>query len=157
MNTNKNRILKLATLSALMLLPLLHTLSAWGGPGPLVEMTFTKWLNSFPYYTGIVEGDITGTLSTELVEFVPPDPLPASNAIRQVEATFHIYAGERSFDVELQGHQNGDKGEALLNGVITDGWHEGARVQVEYDVLPGPFGVCPRKVCFVGTIRVMPN
>jgi hypothetical protein len=161
MTMKKNRVPKLVAVAAMMLLPLLQTLSAGGGHGPQIELTYTKWLLSGVNYTGEVGGDIDGVLTTKVLSFVPPDPLPADNDIRQLEAEFKILAGAQSFTALLSGHQNNGTRTGVLNGIVTEGFHEGARVHVEFDFTvaegPGPFTECPRRVCYAGTIRVMPN
>lgn len=160
MTTKKNRVPKLAAVAAMMLLPLLQTLSAGGGSGPELELTYTKWCSG-TLCAGLVGGDINGILAAEVLGFEPPDPLPASNAIRQIETEFNIIAGDQSFTALLSGHQNNGTLTGVLNGEVTEGFHQGARVHVEFDftvaVGPPPFTVCPRRTCYAGTIRVMPN
>ena len=54
-----------------------------------------------------------------------------------------------------QGKSHIQKGNATLNGVVTEGWALGAQVHVTFDRVS--CAVAPNGVCFEGTIRVMPG
>jgi hypothetical protein len=156
---NKNNISKITVAAAIMLSMLVQTSPARGAYGPLVEVPFTKWITTLPQMAGVLGGDVAGDFRGEVLELTPPDPLPANNDIRQIEARYDIIADDpdQSFSAIIQGHQNINARTGVLNGVITDGWRLGAQVHVEFDIVAGPVGPCPNRTCFVGTIRVMPN
>ena len=97
---------------------------------------------------GFVGGDATGSFAGQILGF---NPIAKGN-IFQLEALYVVTAGEQSFVAHIQGKQNNQTGEGVLNGVVTDGWLAGSPVHVEFDVIEcpqSPFG------CFQGTIQVM--
>ena len=120
--------------------------------GPLVEVTFTKWITTFPGMAGFTGGDVVGTYAGEILSRVPFD----NGVIVQLEARYEVIdpSGLHSFKTVIQGKST--KGTAVLNGVITEGWMIGARTHVTFETItPCQFGT--RNVCFQGTIRVMPG
>lgn len=121
---------------------------------PLVEVTFTKWVTVFPDMAGFTGGDVVGTYAGEVLSRTPFD----NGVIVQLEARYQVIdpSGLHSFTALIQGTQNNETGNAVLNGVITEGWLVGAQVHVTFQVItPCEFG--ERNVCFQGTIRVMPG
>ena len=121
---------------------------------PLVEVTFTKWVTVFPSMAGFTGGDVVGTYAGEVLSRTPFD----NGVIVQLEARYQVIdpSGLHSFTALIQGTQNNEIGNAVLNGVITEGWLVGAQVHVTFQVItPCEFG--ERNVCFQGTIRVMPG
>ena len=115
-----------------------------------VEVTFTKWVTTFPDMAGFTGGDVVGTYAGEILSRTPFD----NGVIVQLEARYEVIdpSGLHSFKTVIQGKST--KGTAVLNGVVTDGWMIGARTQVTFETItPCQFGT--RNVCFQGTIRVM--
>ena len=117
-----------------------------------VEVTFTKWVPAFPTLVGVTGGDVPGTFAGEVLSRTPFD----NGEIVQLEARYEVIGNDagHSFVALIQGKQNNQTQEAVLNGTIIEGWLAGARVHVTYDVIrPCPeFG---KTVCFTGVIRVM--
>jgi hypothetical protein len=124
------------------------------GAAPLVEVTFMKWVTAFPSMAGFTGGDVVGTYAGEVLSRTPFD----NGVIVQLEARYQVIdpSGLHSFTALIRGTQNNETGNAVLNGVITEGWLVGAQVHVTFQVItPCEFGT--RNVCFQGTIRVMPG
>jgi hypothetical protein len=120
--------------------------------GGNVEVTFTKWITTFPGMVGVTGGDVPGTFVGEVLRRTPFD----NGVIVELEARYQVVdpTGLRSFTALIEGNQNNSTASAVLNGVITEGWMAGAQVHVTFDVItPCDFGT--RNVCFQGTIRVM--
>ena len=119
--------------------------------GPPVEFTFTKWITAFPHMTGFINGGATGTYAGEILSRTPFDNL----VIVDLKARYEVIdpTGARSFKTVIEGKST--NGQAVLNGVITEGWMLGAQTNVTFDTItPCQFGT--RNVCFTGVIRVMP-
>jgi hypothetical protein len=117
-----------------------------------VEVTFTKWITTYPALAGVTGGDVAGTFVGEVLSFTPFD----NGVIADVRARYEVRAGAHSFTAEIEGKQNNETATAVLNGVVTEGWLAGARVHVEFDVISTCTGK-PEGPCFRGTIRVMPG
>jgi|SRR5688572_26624538 len=117
-----------------------------------IDVTFTKWITTFPSMTGFTGGDVAGTYAGEVLRIASFD----NDKIVELEARYEVTdpSGLRSFTALIAGKQNNQTGKAVLNGVITEGWRVGAQVQVTFQVItPCEFGTS--NVCFTGTIRVM--
>ena len=109
-----------------------------------VEVTFTKWITTFPDMAGVT-GEV---LSRNAFD---------NGVVVQLEARYEVLdpSGTHSFTALIRGTQNNETGTAVLNGVVTDGWLIGAQVHATFRVItPCAFGT--RNVCFQGAIRVMP-
>ncbi len=118
--------------------------------GSNVEVTFTKWLPTFPTLAGVTGGDVPGTFAGEVLDFVD------NGTVAQVKARYEVIGSNagRSFVALVEGTQNNQTQKAVLNGTVVEGWLVGARVHATFDVIsPCPeFG---KSVCFTGVIRVM--
>jgi hypothetical protein len=116
-----------------------------------VEITFTKWITTYPELAGFVGGDVTGDFAGEVLNFVTT----TNASISSVEAVYevHAQAGHRSFAALIRGGQNNDAKTAILDGVILAGWRTGDRVHVEFKVLTDCAGA-PTGTCFQGTIQI---
>jgi hypothetical protein len=143
-----------ATLAAAALaVSLLAPTSARADDSAPVHLTFEKTLagpGPAPYlfhFTGSFSGDFSGQLWVgQLVrEFVDEQ-----HQIVHVVADYVFTAddGIHSFTARVEGHANFHTSEAVLNGVVTAGWLEGAQVQDEFDILGGGH--------FQGTFRISP-
>ena len=120
-----------------------------GGP---VEVTFTKWITTFPNMEGVTGKDVEGTFEGEVLQATPFD----NGVIVKLNARYTVVdpTGNHTFTAIIQGTQNNQTKSAVLNGVVTDGWLEGSQVHVDFDIIT-PCESLNR--CFKGTIRVMPN
>jgi hypothetical protein len=118
-----------------------------------VEVTFTKWITTFPGMAGVTGGDVVGTFAGEVLSRNAFD----NGVVVQLEARYEVLdpSGTHSFTALIRGTQNNETGTAVLNGVVTDGWLIGAQVHATFRVItPCAFGT--RNVCFQGVIRVLP-
>lgn len=135
--------------SASMASPAAGVWSAQSGAAN-VEVTFTKWVTTFPDMAGFTGGEVVGTYAGEILSRTPFD----NGVIVQLEARYEVIdpSGLHSFKTVINGKSA--HGTAVLNGVVTEGWMIGARTHVTFETItPCPFGT--RNVCFRGTIRVM--
>lgn len=117
---------------------------------PIVEVTFTKWITTFPGMAGFTGGDVVGTYAGEVLSRTPFD----NGVIVQLKARYEVTdpSGLHSFKTIIEGKSA--NGTAVLNGVVTEGWMIGARTQVTFETItPCQFGT--GNVCFQGTIRIM--
>jgi hypothetical protein len=120
-----------------------------------VEVTFTKWITTFPLLEGVAGGAVTGVFAGEVLNATTTTN-PSITSIIGLEAVYEVQAGRRSFTALIRGGQNNSKGTAVLDGTILSGWRTGARVHVEFDVISSCAGN-PAGPCFQGTIRILPD
>jgi hypothetical protein len=121
-----------------------------------VEVTFTKWVTTFPLMVGFWDGDPANQYVGEVLQR-QVSVNPALNSITRLEAIYEIQNGDRSFTALIRGGTNNATGAALLDGVVLAGWRTGAPVQVEFQTIPGTTGCVgapPGQTCFMGTIHV---
>jgi len=131
---------------------LFSTFSALSADQAPVRLTFEKTLigpGPAPYlftFTGSFDGDFSGQLYVgQLVrEFVDEEHQLIHTV---VDYFFTAEDGIHSFSARVDGHANLQTGEAVLNGIVTEGWAEGAQVQDEFDILGGGH--------FQGTFRII--
>ena len=129
--------------------------------GPPVEVTFTKWVTTFPTLAGITGGDAAGTFAGTVLSRDPFD----NGVIVQLEAEYRVTATNpaHSFVARIEGKQNNEVLQAVLNGTVISGWLAGAQVHVTYDIVdPAPGTSCVpaapvNRRCFQGTIRILPG
>ena len=124
-----------------------------------VEITFTKWVTTFPLMEGFWGGDLANTYVGEILQR-QVSVNPALNGIIRLEAVYEIQHGDQFFTALIRGGTNGVTGAAQLDGVVLAGWRTGAPVHVEFDTIPGIpgtigcVGAPAGRTCFVGTIHV---
>jgi len=121
-----------------------------------VEITYTKWITTFPLMEGFTGGDVPGVFVGEVFQR-QVSVNPNLNGIIRLEAIYEVQVGDRSFTALIRGGTNAVTGAALLDGVILAGWRIGARVHVEFQTIPGTTGCVGApigKTCFEGTIHV---
>ena len=157
MITSKRRIPGIAVAAAIMLSIVVQTSPARAAEDQ-VELNFTKW--TLP--GGVIGGRLdnaVGTFAGAVLSIAPPEREPPTNPISQIEARYDITFDGHSFSALIEGHQNNQSNSGILNGIISSGWRVGAQVHVEYDVVDQGTdrSLCPRRFCFVGTIRIMPD
>jgi hypothetical protein len=151
MKTIKNLPFAAVTASALTLL--FQTSPARADNSAPVRLTFEKTLagtGPAPYlfhFTGTFGGDFTGQLYVGMLvrEFID-----AEHQLVHIVADYVFTAddGIHSFTARVEGNSNFHTGDAVLNGVVTVGWLEGAQVQEHFEALGGGH--------FQGTFRIMP-
>ena len=124
-----------------------------------VEITFTKWVTTFPLMEGFWGGDVANPYVGEILQR-QVSVNPALNGIIRLEAIYEIHHGDQFFTALIRGGTNSVTGAAQLDGVVLAGWRTGAPVHVAFDTIPGIPGTIAcagapaGKTCFVGTIRV---
>jgi hypothetical protein len=114
------------------------------------EVTFTKWFTTPPAMTGNTSYG-PGTFAGTILKRTPYD----NGVIVKLEAEYVVTdpSGRNSFTAHIQGTENLQTLNAVLNGVVTQGSMTGARVHVEFRVI-SPCLIVPKPVCFQGTIRI---
>ncbi len=122
--------------------------------GPPVEVTFTKWVPNYPFMTGVTGGDVPGIYAGEVLSRIAYD----NGAIVKIRARYEVdgAGSDHDFKAVIEGTETEQTGRAVLNGVVTEGWLTGARVQVTFQKISTCAGF-PTGPCFQGTIRVMPG
>lgn len=122
-----------------------------GTQGHVFDVTFTKWISTWPNMVGVVGGDVRpGTFVGEVLNYHP------GVTITNIEALYHIKGSRHSFTAHVFVTQNNVTGMATITGRVTDGWLEGARLTGEYKVWPN----CPltppgsATMCFQGTLHI---
>ena len=141
-----------------------QTQASGGAP---VEVTFTKWSTGagigtgIPTHTGISGGDVPGTFAGTVLSRDAFD----NGTIVQLEAQYEVTDtdGPHSFVAQIEGKQNNQTRQAVLNGTVIAGWLIGAQVHVTYDVIDPAQGTScvptapVNRRCFQGTIRILPG
>ena len=118
-----------------------------GERGHNFNVTFTKWITSYPNMGGIVGGKVgTGTFAGEILNRVP------GPSITNIEALYHINGSKHSFTAHVFVTQDEVNLTAVVEGVVTEGWLKGKPVHGKYNIIS-----CPDKPsgrCFQGTLRI---
>jgi hypothetical protein len=142
-------------------MPAVHAESRSQGP---VEISFTKWarvVDGVTLLEGFTGGDVEGVFAGQVLR----SQLSYDQRIVSLEAIYEVQAGAgpRSFTALIRGGRTNNPGDAILNGVILDGWRTGANVHVEFQRKPAPSptesaceGAPEGLACFQGTITVGP-
>jgi hypothetical protein len=117
----------------------------------VIQIDYTKWITSYPAMAGNTDyGD--GTFAGTILSRTAFD----NGVIVKLEARYVVTdptGAGHSFTAVIQGTENLVTSEAVLNGVVTEGWMIGAQVHVKFQIItPCQFGT--RNVCFQGTIRI---
>jgi hypothetical protein len=89
------------------------------------QVTFTKWVTSWPNMAGVVGGDVGDGSFTGEVLLYNPGP-----EVTKIEALYHFHGPRHSFTAHVYVEQTGLK--AVIIGVVTDGWLKGYAVEGEY-------------------------
>jgi hypothetical protein len=142
----------------------LTAFAAGGAADNNPSVIFTKWVTSAGTapvlfnMEGVVSGDVGGGKFAGEVLSLTSTSTPTTPGITKIEALYHINGGTHQFTADLHITQDDKKGTAVIEGVVTEGWLKGAKVQGEYQVIspcgidnakPGPFG----DTCFQGTLH----
>lgn len=76
-----------------------------------IEVTFTKWITTFPAMEGFVGGDANGDFVGEVFQATTS----ANRRITRLEAMYEVRAGARSFTAVGHGGQNNVTNTAILD------------------------------------------
>ena len=109
--------------------------------------TFTKWITTSPAMAGFVGGDDgNGSYTGEILKYTPGDTTV-------IEALYHFNGANHSFSALVHVEQTGLN--AVISGVVTDGWEKGYEVQGEYTQITSSRS--PNGTAFQGTLDIMPT
>ncbi len=119
-----------------------------GVKGHTFNVTFTKWITTFPNMAGVVGGAVgTGPFAGEILN------IATVGNVTKIEALYHINGSRHSFTAHVYVTQDDVAGTAVIVGRVTEGWLDGAPVTGEYQVLtPCPIGTAG--TCFQGTLHI---
>ena len=119
-----------------------------GEKGHTFDVTFTKWITTFPNMAGVVSGDIgDGPFVGEILN------INTVGTITKIEALYHMYGSRHSFTAHVFVTQDDVAGMAVITGDVTEGWLEGAKLIGEYKVL-SPCNIGTASTCFQGTLNI---
>jgi hypothetical protein len=111
------------------------------------EVTFTKWISTYPNMTGVVGGDVgAGTYAGEIIT---RDPTLGGGKVTLITADYHFTGSAHSSNARMTIWQF-DNQFAVLSGAVTSGWRQGASVFGIYRVIQ-----CTQAAsgtCFQGTL-----
>jgi DNA-binding SARP family transcriptional activator len=115
---------------------------------PVVELTFTKWVTTYPALTGYTSygaGSLAGQVLNRIDDGVST----------HISARYEITdpGGTRSFKAVIQGKGDDKTGSYDLNGIVTWGWMIGAHVHATFLRIT-PCQLAKLNVCFRGTIQI---
>lgn len=126
---------------------------------PLV-ISYTKWVrvvDGITFLEGFTGGDAEGVFAGQVLRSQTSYDL----RIVALEAIYEVQAGGRSLTALIRGGRTNNPGDAILDGVVLDGWRTGAIVHVEFQRKPAPSptesaceGAPAGLTCFEGTITV---
>lgn len=109
------------------------------------ENTFTKWITAYPAMAGVVGGDVgTGTYAGEILKYTP-------GTTTVIEALYHFNGSRHSFSALVHVEQTGL--EAVISGVVTDGWLKGSPVEGKYTQITCT--QAPSGTCFEGKLDIL--
>jgi hypothetical protein len=115
-------------------------------PASMDAATFTKWLiGEGPDMAGTVGGAVgDGTYTGRVLDM-------AAGPTTAIEARYRFNGSDRQFTALVHVEQTGL--EAVITGVVTDGWLKGHAVKGEYTVITCDH-VGPSPNCFEGTLKI---
>ena len=88
------------------------------------KATFTKWVTDWPNMAGVVGGVVgDGSFTGEVLS-------ASFGGVTKIEALYHFHGSKHSFTARVHVEQTGLQ--AVINGVVTDGWLKGHAVEGEY-------------------------
>ena len=127
---------------------------------PPVEISYTKWVrvvDGVTFLEGFTGGDVEGVFAGQVLR----SQTSVDQRIVALEAIYEVQAGPHSLTALIRGGRTNNPGDAILDGVVLDGWRTGANVHVEFQRKPAPSanesaceGAPAGLACFQGTITV---
>jgi hypothetical protein len=119
-----------------------------GIKGHTFDITFTKWLTTYPNMVGVVGGAVgSGTFAGEILTYVD------DGVVTKIEALYHMNGSKHSFTADVHVSESDATGMASLKGLVTKGWLQGSQVTGEFRTL----STCsshPSGPCFQGTLHI---
>ena len=122
---------------------------------PLFKIPFEKWFTTYPTMTGNTSygaGTFAGTI---LLRTVSPDGVIVH--LRALYMVTDPSGRDHSFTALIEGDENLKTRDAVLNGVVTEGWMTGAPVRMTFTIItPCALATGPsaKGTCFQGVIRI---
>jgi hypothetical protein len=118
------------------------------------QVTFTKWVTTFPNMNGTIGGDVMGSFHGIVLN--APD---FTKPVTDIEADYVFNTGgEHSFAARVSVKHDNQKGTATVTGTVTEGWQRGSRVTGEYKVIVDCAQAAPTKapdnLCYQGSLRI---
>ena len=111
----------------------------------IAENTFTKYVSAFPIMAGVVGGDVgPGIYAGEILKYTP-------GTTTVIEALYHFNGARHTFSAPVHVEQTGLN--AVISGVVTDGWLKGHPVKGRY--LQISCTQAPDGTCFQGTLDIL--
>jgi hypothetical protein len=140
---------KIIALSVLALAALAVTASSVSASSSAIVIPFEKHAVGPGHYVGTA-GD-GGTIELQVYDssFTGGDPETSEHWIQHFKATLQLTVGGQSLTAALDGQFNFTTRQTVLNGVVVDGWLNGAQIHEEGKVT----GFSP--LTFVGTVMLM--
>jgi hypothetical protein len=114
------------------------------------ENTFTKWVTSLSSGTmaGVVGGDVgDGTYAGQVLSMVTVGDTTT------IHATYGFDGSTHSFSADVQVVQTGLN--AVITGIVTEGWLKGNQVEGQYTQIPCSNGVEDPQRCYSGTLDIL--
>ena len=107
--------------------------------------TFTKWVTAWPSMAGVVGGSVgNGTFAGTVLDYSP-------GPTTVIDAIYHLAGARHSFTALVHVEQTGLQ--AVIIGVVTDGWGRGQVVHGHYtQIVCSHDGI--RSDCFQGRLQV---
>ena len=116
------------------------------------EVSFTKWYTTSPYMTGFTCYGLS-TYAGEILSRIPDGDFVLLRARYEITDP----RGRHSFKTVIEGRLDNTTGEAVLSGVVTEGWRIGTDVSVTFQRITScalAVGPSVPGVCFQGTIKI---
>jgi hypothetical protein len=124
-----------------------------GEKGHTFDVTFTKWISTWPNMVGFVGGDVgAGTFAGEILD------ISDNGAVTTIHAIYHFYGSEHSFTAHVTVMEDDVTLLAVITGRVSEGWLEGASITGEYKdwldcpIAPPYNGLGPE--CFQGALNI---
>ena len=124
-----------------------------GVPNHIFNVSFTKWITSYPDMAGVGGGAIgpaafKGTLLS----------MSVVGTMEYAEALYHFDGSKHSFDAHIYATQDDSTGTGVITGRVMGGWLKGATLTGEYNV----YRACPiatpgngmGTLCFSGMLHL---
>jgi hypothetical protein len=122
---------------------------AWGRDHDIAHNTFTKWVTALPLLPGDV-ADMAGIVGGEVGQgsFAGTVLRKVVGPTTSIEALYHFNGSSHSFTALVHVEQTGLN--AVIVGVVTDGWLKGSMVNGAYAQITCAQGL--NGTCFQGTL-----
>jgi len=122
-----------------------------GVNGHTFNVTFTKWLTTYPNMVGVVGGAVgVGAFKGEILTYND------NGTVTLIEAMYHMNGSRHSFTADVHVTESDATGLAVVTGRVTEGWMEDATVTGEFKTLANCTGHMSGP-CFQGALKIHPG